>query len=80
MLLIILSKFFLDIGLCLIQHHFGIIELDPSSYYLSMVPVNVNLLQILLLNVGTAVVILMMLIIPSMIISRISPVKAIRFE
>jgi lipoprotein-releasing system permease protein len=70
----------IGIGLCLIQHHFGIIELDQSSYYLSVVPVNLNLLQILLLNIGTAVVILMMLIIPSMIISRISPVKAIRFE
>ena len=70
----------IGIGLCLIQRTFGIIELDQSSYYLSTVPVNLNILHILSLNLGTAAVILLMLIIPSMIISRISPVKAIRFE
>ena len=70
----------IGIGLCLLQSHFGFIELDQTSYYLSKVPVNLNVLHILLLNFGTATVILLMLIVPSMIISKISPVKAIRFE
>jgi len=70
----------IGIGLCLIQHYFGIIELDQTSYYLTKVPVNLNVVHIFLLNLGAAGVILLMLIVPSMIISRISPVKAIRFE
>ncbi len=67
-------------GICLVQKYSGIIELDQSSYYLSTVPINLNVFHMLLLNLGTAFVILLMLLIPSMIISRISPVKAIRFD
>jgi len=70
----------IGIGLCLIQRFSGILELEQSTYYLTTVPVNLNVIYILLLNIGTAAVILAMLIIPSMIISRISPARAIRFE
>ncbi len=65
---------------CLVQRQFGLIELDQSSYYLTTVPINLNLIHILALNLGTAIVIILMLIIPSMVISRISPASAIRFE
>ncbi len=70
----------IGIGICLIQHYFGFMKLDQSSYYLTTVPINFNLLHILTLNAGTALVIILMLIVPSMIISRISPALAIRFE
>ncbi len=70
----------IGIGICLVQKYFGIIELDQSSYYLTTVPINLNTLHILALNLGTAAIILVMLIIPSMLISRISPARAIRFE
>ncbi len=70
----------IGIGICLIQHYFGLIELDQSSYYLTTVPINLNLLHLLALNLGTAGIIILMLIIPSMVISRISPALAIRFE
>ena len=70
----------IGISICLIQQYFGIIELDQSSYYLSTVPINLNILSIAGLNLGTALVIILMLIVPSMIISRISPSLAIRFE
>ena len=70
----------IGIGLCLLQHYFGIIKLDESSYYLSTVPINFNLLYILGLNLGTLLLTVLMLIIPSYLISRISPVKAIRFD
>jgi lipoprotein-releasing system permease protein len=70
----------IGIGICLVQKYFGIIELDQSSYYLTTVPINLNTLHILALNLGTAAIILVMLIIPSMLISRISPASAIRFE
>ncbi len=70
----------IGIGICLLQKFTGIMELDQSSYYLNTVPVNLNALHIIALNLGTALAIILMLIIPSMIISRISPVMAIRFE
>jgi lipoprotein-releasing system permease protein len=67
-------------GICLLQKYTGIMELDQSSYYLNTVPINLNVLHIVVLNLGTALAIVGMLIIPSMIISRISPARAIRFE
>lgn len=70
----------IGIGICLLQKYTGIMELDQSSYYLNTVPVNLNALHVLALNLGTALAIILMLIIPSMIISRISPARAIRFE
>jgi len=68
------------LSLAFLQLHFGIIKLDPESYYLSTVPVNLNLISILLLNAGTFLVTVLMLLIPSMVISRISPDKTIKFE
>jgi lipoprotein-releasing system permease protein len=70
----------IGIGICLSQQYSGILQLDQSSYYLNTVPINLNALHILALNLGTALAIILMLIIPSMIISRISPARAIRFE
>ncbi len=68
------------IGLCLVQDYFEIIKLNQESYYVSVVPVNMEILPILLLNAGTLIVCVGMLIIPSFIIARISPVRAIRFS
>jgi lipoprotein-releasing system permease protein len=70
----------LGISLCLLQKYFGIIHLDPTSYYLTTVPVNINLINIFLLNAGTVIAILTFLILPSMMISRISPAESIRFK
>lgn len=68
------------IGLCLIQKHFQIIELDKSTYYMSFVPIDINILHILALNLGTFTICWLILIIPSYLISKINPIKAIRFE
>ncbi len=68
------------IGLAFIQLKTGIITLDPSSYYIKMVPVNLELSHILLLNAGTMAAIILMLLIPSQLISRIAPVKAIKYD
>lgn len=70
----------IGILICLVQDRFAIIGLDQSSYYLNTVPINFSILHILALNLGTALIIVLMLIIPSMVISRISPARAIRFE
>ncbi len=71
------------IGLTLlfIQQQFGFLEFpDPEQYYVSTIPVHIGLDYIILLNIGTFVACMLMLLIPSMIISRISPVKAINFD
>ena len=68
------------ITLCLLQKQFGIITLPQESYYVSTVPINLNILHLVLLNAGTLLVCMLMLIIPSYIITKISPVKAIRFS
>ncbi len=70
----------LGVGLCIVQLQFGIFTLDESSYYLKYVPINLNFISILLLNIGTFAVCMLMLLIPARIISKISPVKAIRFS
>jgi len=70
----------IGIGLAYIQLKTGIITLDPSSYYIKTVPVNLELIHILLLNAGTMAAIILMLLVPSQLISRITPVKAIRYN
>jgi len=70
----------IGIGLAFLQLKTGIITLDPSSYYIKTVPVNLELFHILLLNAGTMVAIVIMLLVPSQLISRITPVKAIRYD
>jgi lipoprotein-releasing system permease protein len=70
----------IGIGLSLLQLKTGLISLDPSSYYIKTVPVNLQLSHIILLNAGTMAAILVILLVPSKLISRISPVKAIRYD
>ena len=70
----------LGLSICLVQKKFEIIKLDPTSYYLNTVPINLELVNILALNLGTIVVIMIFLILPSMLITRISPAEAIRFN
>lgn len=66
--------------ICLAQKYLNLVSLDPSSYYLDTVPINLNFLHILLLNIGTMTITFLFLLLPSMIIARISPDKSIRFN
>jgi lipoprotein-releasing system permease protein len=68
------------IGLCLIQKYFHVIQLNPEVYYLNAVPIDLDFVSIVVLNFATLVVCLIALILPSFVITRISPVKAIRFN
>jgi lipoprotein-releasing system permease protein len=70
----------IGLGLLLAQKYFKLFPLDPDTYYVTEAPVHLDLGIILLLNVGTFLLCLLMLLIPSYIIAKISPVKAIRFE
>lgn len=66
--------------ICLAQDWFKIIPLDASLYFLDAVPINLNAFHIILLNIGALLFTLIMLIIPSGIISKISPAKTIKFD
>ena len=70
----------IGIGLALIQQYTGLLKLDQASYFISIVPVNLRVNHILLLNAGIMIITIAMLIIPSFIIGRISPEKTIRFD
>jgi lipoprotein-releasing system permease protein len=67
------------IGFAFLQKKFSIISLDSNIYYMNTVPIDFDFTAILLLNVGTIIVCYLILIIPSIIITKITPVKAIRF-
>tara|TARA_R110001583_G_scaffold59000_2_gene175595 strand:- start:1339 stop:2583 length:1245 start_codon:yes stop_codon:yes gene_type:complete len=70
----------IGIGICLIQYHFQLISLDPVNYYLDTVPINLNWFHLLLLNIGTLIATVSMLLVPSYWITRITPSKAIKFD
>jgi lipoprotein-releasing system permease protein len=70
----------IGIGIAVIQLKTGILTLDPASYYIKTVPVNLDAAHIILLNLGTMAAIIVMLLVPSQLISRITPVKAIRYD
>ena len=70
----------IGIGIALFQHYSGFIKLDQASYFISTVPVNLRISHLLMLNAGTMIITVAMLIIPSYIIGRISPEKTIRFD
>jgi lipoprotein-releasing system permease protein len=68
------------LGLIAIQYYFSPLTLDPQSYHVTEMPVYISLWHVLALNLGTFAVCLLALIIPTLIVSKISPVKAMRFE
>ncbi len=70
----------IGIGMALFQKYTGTFKLDQATYYVSVIPINISILNIILLNIGTLICCLIMLILPTFIISKITPVKAIRFS
>jgi lipoprotein-releasing system permease protein len=70
----------IGISICFTQDYFEVIKLSEADYYLSVAPIEFNWFSILALNLGTLFITLIFLIIPSYLVTRISPVKAIRFK
>jgi lipoprotein-releasing system permease protein len=70
----------IGLGICLIQNQFGLFTLNPEVYYLSKVPIELSFTHWLLLNLGTLIICVLSLIVPSVVITRINPVKAIKFN
>lgn len=70
----------IGLGLVLIQKFSGIVTLDPSTYYVKTVPVEINIVLIILLNIATLLISIFVLIAPSFLISHIHPAKSMRYE
>lgn len=68
------------LGFVALQYVTGLVKLDPATYYVSTVPVEVNLLYVVLLNIGTLIISLFVLIAPSYLISHIHPAKTMSYE
>ena len=66
--------------LCFIQQKTGLMKLREADYYLSQVPIEFNITSMLLINISTVVVVFVFMLLPSMIISQIDPVKTIQFK
>ena len=66
--------------LCFLQYKFHVISLPKESYYIEYVPIKTELLSVLMINASTFTLCLVMLILPSFIVAKITPVKAIRFN
>lgn len=70
----------IGLSVCWFQDKFRIIKLEQSSYFIDYVPINLDILYLVLLNAGTLVLTMIILQLPAMVISRISPVKTIRYN
>ena len=70
----------IGLGFCFLQQYTGFIKLDAVTYYLSSVPIELHLSIVILINLGTFLLWVLMLFIPTAVINRISPTKSIRFE
>jgi lipoprotein-releasing system permease protein len=70
----------LALFLMALQKCTGLVTLDPASYYISYVPVHFPWTSILIVNIVTFLVCVLSLVVPTLVISHISPAKSIRFE
>lgn len=70
----------LGIGICLVQKYTGLVTLDPATYYVSEAPVEINIPLFLLVNVGVFVVSVLMLVVPSFLVSHVHPARSMRYE
>lgn len=70
----------LGIGLAVLQQQFGIVHIDPATYYVDAVPIEFSWPIIILLNVATLIITVLILVLPSFLVSRIEPARVMRFE
>jgi lipoprotein-releasing system permease protein len=70
----------LGLGICFFQQNTHLLKLDQASYYMDYVPVELHLVDVVLLNAGTLIICLLVLLIPSFVVTKIAPVKAIAFK
>ena len=71
-----------EIGLafCLIQKEFQFVKLNSDTYYVDFVAININWLYVLYLNMGTFFICSIMLLLPTLIITKLTPIKTLKFD
>mgnify|MGYP001024830119 CR=1 FL=1 len=70
----------IGVSLCVLQSLFHVVKLDSSVYYLDAVPIDLNVVAWILLNIGTLLISMLMMLAPSYLITKINPARSIRFE
>lgn len=70
----------IGLGFCLLQARYHLVSLNEATYYMAYVPIRISWLAVVEINAGTLVVCLLMLMLPSYLITRINPIRAIRFK
>ncbi|MEL7121165.1 MAG: FtsX-like permease family protein [Bacteroidota bacterium] len=70
----------LGLGLCWLQDTFEFIKLSEENYYLAVAPVQIDWFMVFLINIGTLLVTLTFLLLPTLLVAQVDPVKAIRFK
>ena len=70
----------IGLGLCLLQKFAGIIKLNPENYFVSQVPVNIDVLRILATDAVAYVLIMLLLLLPSLFISGVDPAKTVKVQ
>jgi lipoprotein-releasing system permease protein len=68
------------LGICLIQQHYHLLKLPQESYYISYAPISISWSWVIGVDLGTVIICLLLLILPSRLVGRITPVKALRFN
>ncbi len=76
----VLAGNLIGLALVFLQQYAGVLRLDADTYYVDVVPVEINWLFVILINVGTLLVSFLVLLVPSCLVSRIHPARSIRFE
>lgn len=70
----------IGLGLAFLQKNFGFLKLDEENYYLSQVPIDIDIFSVLVINIGTIGLTFVFMILPTYLVTRISPIKVLRFD
>jgi lipoprotein-releasing system permease protein len=76
---LLLGNFF-GLGISIFQNQTQFFKLDHASYYMTFVPIQINWTDVVLLNIGTMLTCMLVLVVPSLLVSKISPVRAIQYK
>lgn len=70
----------IGLAICWVQSYFKVFKMDPSVYYIDVVPIEINILSIILINAGALFASMLMMLGPTYVITKVDPVKSIRFN